>query len=234
MAHEEDPREARTGLKQRLVPALACCGLLILGASLIQGAGGQRTVGVFEGHTDVGFTHRAGSASYDAVRHEYTVTGSGADMWGDEDAFQFVWRRVSGDFTISAGVALQGKEGHEFRKAGLIVRQGLGASDAYADAIVHGNGRVSLQNRGYWRGDTAESSFPGFAADSLRLQRRGNKFSLSAADADRKFVPLGSVTVDLHDPVYVGLAVCSHDTGVLQTAVFSHVEFSGGSPATAK
>jgi hypothetical protein len=27
----------------------------------------------------------------------------------------------------------------------------------------------------------------------------------------------------LHDPVYAGLAVCSHDANILETAVFSNV-----------
>jgi hypothetical protein len=32
------------------------------------------------------------------------------------------------------------------------------------------------------------------------------------------------VTVVLKDPVYIGLAVCSHDANVLETAVFSNVK----------
>jgi hypothetical protein len=35
--------------------------------------------------------------------------------------------------------------------------------------------------------------------------------------------PGGPVTVALTGPVYVGLAVCSHDANVLETAVFSNV-----------
>lgn len=234
MVIEEKPRAARRGSKRSLVLAFACSALLILGVSVIRGAGGQGPVGVFEGHSDVGNTPRAGSASYDAVRHEYSVTGGGANMWGAEDAFHFVWRRVSGDVTLSAGVALQGKEGDPHRKAGLMIRQGLGSPDAYADAIVHGNGVTSLQYRVYAGGDTSEIAFPGAAAESLRLERHGNAFALFVAGADRKFTRVGSITVDLHDPVYVGLAVCAHDPGALQTAVFSRVEVATASPAPAK
>ena len=234
MAHEENPRATRSGSKQSLVLAFACSALLILGVSVIRGASGQQSLGVFEGQSDVGNTPRAGSASYDAVRHEYSVTGGGANMWGAEDAFHFVWRKVSGDVTLSAGVALLGKEGDPHRKAGLMIRQGLGSRDAYADAILHGNGLTSLQYRPYARAETSEFGLPGAAAESLRLERHGNVFALFVAGADRKFTRAGSVTVELHDPVYVGLAVCAHDPGALQTAVFSRVEVSGGSPAPAK
>jgi TolB protein len=234
MATDKNPRATQTALKQRLVLALACFGLLILGASLIHGAGGTGSVGVFEGQSDVGFTHRSGSASYDAARHEYLVTGSGDDMWFTQDGFHYVWRRVSGDVTISADVRLQGMEGNEFRKAGLMIRQGLGSREAYADVVIHGNGHTALQYRPYSGADTSELSFPGIWAESFRLERHGNMFSLSAAGADHKLAPLGSVMVELHNPVYVGLAVCSHDNGVLQTASFKQVEISSGSSAPAK
>jgi regulation of enolase protein 1 (concanavalin A-like superfamily) len=236
MATEENSRATRSGSKRSLVLVFACSALLILGVTVIRGASGQGPVGVFEGHADVGITGRAGSASYDAARHVYSVTGAGADMWGADDAFHFVWRKVSGDVTLSAGLALQSKEGHEYRKAGLMIRQGLGPHDAYGDAIVHGNGRTSLQYRVYAGGDTSEITFPGAAAESLRLERHGNTFALYLAGADRKFTRAGSVTVDLHDPVYVGLVVCSHDSGKLLTAVFSHVEVAAApsAPAPAK
>lgn len=35
---------------------------------------------------------------------------------------------------------------------------------------------------------------------------------------------VGSKDLTLHDPVYVGLAVCAHDAGRMETAVFSKVK----------
>src|SRR6266446_7113872 len=53
--------------------------------------------GIFEGHGDVGTVLHEGSAEYDAAKRSYTIAGSGENMWFGSDAFQFVWKKVSGD-----------------------------------------------------------------------------------------------------------------------------------------
>ena len=40
----------------------------------------------------------------------------------------------------------------------------------------------------------------------------------------QELTPAGPATVELTDPVYAGIGVCSHDATVLETAVFSNVE----------
>ena len=57
----------------------------------------------------------------------------------------------------------------------------------------------------------------------LRIERRGNTFTMLAGKPGEQLTPTGPATVTLKDPVYVGLAVCSHDANVLETAVFSNV-----------
>ena len=54
-------------------------------------------VGIFSAEQDIGATAKAGSAAFDADKHQYLVTGGGANMWMTNDAFHFVWTRVSGD-----------------------------------------------------------------------------------------------------------------------------------------
>src|SRR5438874_1531165 len=61
-------------------------------------------VGVFETHGDVGKPARAGAVEYDAERKIYLVTGGGKNMWGQEDAFHFVWKRMSGDVALTASI----------------------------------------------------------------------------------------------------------------------------------
>jgi TolB protein len=203
--------------------------LFVAGAAL-QGFGRAKRVGAFEDHSDVGVTPKPGSAIYDSKRREYRLIGGGANMWGTADAFHFVWKRVSGDMTLSASVSLQGTEGNPHRKAGLMIRQGLGPSDAYADALVHADGLTSLQFREKEDSDTLEVRAEATAPKFLRLERRGDNFTLSVADANRHFTRVGSAAVVLRDPVYVGLAVCSHDADALQTAIFSAVQLKTQAP----
>jgi regulation of enolase protein 1 (concanavalin A-like superfamily) len=204
-------------------PRIAGLLLLVTGA-VTQTSGEAQSVGAFEDHSDLGATPKSGSATYDSKSREYTVIGGGANMWGTADAFHMVWKRVSGDVTLTARVALQGPEGNAHRKAGLMIRQGLGPGDAYADAVVHGNGLTSLQYRETAGAETLEVRARGTAPRFLRLVRQGNRFTLFAADDKRHFNQLGYTNVVLYDPVYVGLVVCSHDADALQTANFRDVE----------
>jgi TolB protein len=197
---------------------------LFIAASATQTSGDAQRIGAFEDQPDVGVTPKSGSATYDSKSREYSVTGGGANMWGTADAFHFVWKRVSGDVTLTARVVLQGTEGNEHRKAGLMIRQGLGPGDAYADAVVHGNGLTSLQYRETAGAQTLEVRARNTAPRFLRLVRQGNRFTLFAADTKRHFTQAGYVNVVLYDPVYVGLVVCAHDAEALRTANFRDVE----------
>src|SRR5215510_11992761 len=77
--------------------------------------------GLFEEHTDVGSTKHAGSVAFDAARRAYTVTGGGANMWFTNDAFHFVWKKISGDVTLAADISFLGEGGEAHRKACLLV-----------------------------------------------------------------------------------------------------------------
>ena len=107
----------------------------------------SKMVGIFEGHEDVGTVLHPGSVEYDAAKGSYTIAGSGENMWFARDAFQFAWKKVSGDVTLTADISFIGKGVNEHRKAVLMVRQSLDADSAYADVALHGNGLTSLQYR---------------------------------------------------------------------------------------
>jgi TolB protein len=222
----DDVKEAMYGVgfarTRAITFVVLACALVWPGGRTVSGA--DERLGLFDGYTDVGSTPKAGSASYDSRLKEYTVTGGGANMWGTEDAFHYVWARVSGDITIAASVSLQGTTGNEHRKAGLMIRQGLGASDAHADVLIHGDGLTALQYREKPGAETREVRSEMASPAFVRLERRGNTYTLYIADEGRHFTKVGSVEVELQDPVYVGLAVCSHDADALQTAVFRKVE----------
>ncbi len=92
-------------------------------------------VGIFEDHADVGTALHAGSVEYDAAKRTYTVAGSGDNMWFASDAFQVVWKKVSGDVTLTADISFIGAGAEAHRKAILMIRQNLDA-----DSPVRGRG----------------------------------------------------------------------------------------------
>src|SRR5208282_4656770 len=105
-------------------------------------------LGLFTNEGSVGETPPGCRALYDPSKAEYRITGGGANMWAASDAFYFVWKKVSGDFTLTADIQWVGTSAAEHRKAVLIARQGLDPGSPYADAVSHGNGLTSLQFRG--------------------------------------------------------------------------------------
>ena len=60
----------------------------------------QNPIGVFENHEDVGTVLHPGSAIFDPAKATYVLRGSGENMWSIEDAFQFAWKKVSGDVEL--------------------------------------------------------------------------------------------------------------------------------------
>src|SRR4051794_16602068 len=85
----------------------------------------QSPIGVFDAQTDVGQVRHTGSASYDPRRQEYLVAGSGRNMWGSQDDFHFVWKRLAGNFILSTRARFLGAGVEAHRKIGWTIRPSL-------------------------------------------------------------------------------------------------------------
>lgn len=177
-------------------------------------------LGLFTGQSDVGKTPEKGSATFDESAKAYRVTGGGANMWFKEDAFHFVYKQITGDVALNADIAFEGEGKEPHRKAALMIRQNLEPDSAYADVAVHGDGLTSLQYRPSAGVDTGEFRLAMKAPKQVGIERRGNEITVWASDGSSKATN-GPVVVSMNGPVYVGLAVCSHNANVLETADFS-------------
>lgn len=183
-----------------------------------------QSVGIFDKSSDVGAVAHGGSAQFNPSNNEYRLTGSGANMWGQKDAFAFLWKKASGDLSLTARIRWVGEGKNPHRKAGWMIRQSMDEDSPYADAVVHGDGLTSLQFRTAKAGQTEETKSPLSAPAFIRIERHADVFSLSVSQDGKLYQPAGSLSVDLKDPLYVGLAVCSHDDTTTETAIFSNVE----------
>src|SRR5713226_7541462 len=188
-------------------------------------------VGIFESHGDVGTVLHPGSVEYDAAKRSYTIAGSGENMWFGNDAFQFVWKKVSGDVTLTADISFLGRGVNEHRKAVIMMRQSLDADSPYADVALHGSGLTSLQYREEKGAATHEIQANISAPARLRIEKRSAYFSLWLAEEKGEFhLASGSTRIVLKEPFYVGIGVCSHDKEVVERAVFSNVELKTAAP----
>ena len=208
---------------------LKLIGILVV--STIHLCGQNASVGIFEDHNDVGTVLHAGSVEYDAAQHTYTIAGSGENMWFATDAFQFVWKKVSGDVTLTADIGFLTKTGNEHKKAALMFRQSLDADSVYADVALHASGLTSLQFRDEKGAITREVQSNTSGPKRLRIAKRGDYVYMALASDGDPSPAGGWIRIPLQGPFYVGLGVCSHDKDVVEKAVFSNVELTQSTEA---
>ena len=182
-----------------------------------------RPLGAFTDQTDVGILHHAGGCTYDPDQQIYTITGAGANIWGTHDDFHYVWRRMTGNFIVTAQVNFVGKGVELHRKLGWMACTTLDPASPHLTTAIHGDGLTSLQLRRSTGARTEEVISTLTHADVIQLERRGNTYIMSVAHFGEPFVTTQIADLDLGEEIYVGLAVCSHNDEVLETAEFRNV-----------
>jgi hypothetical protein len=192
------------------------------------------SLGIFEGQADVGSVTPPGTLVYDPATHIYTITAAGANLWATLDAFHFVWKKVSGDISLTADIDFPVKTGNPnpHRKALLMFRQSLDADGVYADAAQHGSGLTALQYRLAQGATTQDIELDISSPKKLRIEKRGDTITMFLSMGSEPLHQVGSsIKLDLHETFYVGLGVCSHDVKVAEKAVFSNVDLKALPPA---
>ena len=188
--------------------------------------GQQNPVGVFEGHTDIGTNVKPGSATYVPETGQYIISGAGYNVWADHDEFQFVWKKMKGDFIISTRAEFLGSWVNYHRKVGVMARKSLDGNSPHVNTVEHGDGLTSLQFRRTSGAQTEEIKSKLTKANIIELERRGNTYIMRAAIYGEPYVTDSISGMDLGDDVYVGLFVGSHNADIVETGVFSNVRLT--------
>ena len=184
----------------------------------------QKDMGIFQGHGDIGEVKHKGWLKFNPADSTYTVSASGTNMWFHEDQLHYVWKKMSGDVTISADIELLGKGVNPHRKACLIIRQNLEPGSAYADVAVHGDGMTAIQYREVDGDITRELQSNIKSPKRVRIEKVGDYLFMSLATADAELKSSGgAIKVPFKAPFYIGLGVCSHNNDIVETAKFSKV-----------
>ena len=170
---------------------------------------------------DVNSTGIAGNASY--AGGTYTVSGAGADIWGTNDAFHFVRQTLAGDGAIIARVASQ-THTNAWAKAGVMLREASTSYSPHAATLITPVNGAAFIYRTSSGGASASANLAGpLAPYWVKTARNGDTFTgYVSADGD-VWTTLGSQTIAMGASIQAGLAVTSHDTAQLSTAVFDQV-----------
>jgi hypothetical protein len=174
--------------------------------------------------TDIGNPGLAGSASLS--NGTFTINGGGADIWGTSDAFHYVYQALSGDGTIIARVvSVQNTDG--WAKAGVMIRESLNANSTFVDMVITPGNGAAFQARTTTGGSAVHTPGPSASAPYwVELVRSGNSFTGYVSADGSTFTQVGSYTVSMVPDIYIGLAVTSHNNGLLNTSTFDNVSVS--------
>lgn len=206
-------------------------GLLFAAAFAFAHSLAAENLGQFAGHTDIGQIKHPGTVAYDGDKGTYTITGSGGNMWFNEDDFHFVWKKVSGNVALAATPAFVGHGTEAHRKAVLMIRQSLDPASPYVDVAAHADGLTSLQFRLEPGGNAAEIQTTAVKPHRVRIEKIGDTAYLSVAGENDALAPTGcSIRLPFTGEFYVGIGVCAHNADQVETIEFSGVEIS--TPAT--
>ena len=182
------------------------------------------TFGAFTNSDDVGAPPIKGSAEFDAATGQYKITGSGSDIWAKADQFHYLWREMSGNFSVTATAKFL-TDGNAHRKAVIMLRKSLDTDSPFVHLAIHGDGMAAVQFRTTKADNTNTVDFP---IDSpgvwkLKLVREGSTITMWIGKEGAPLRELGQTTNQLGSPVLVGLGVASHSQDALNTVQFSDV-----------
>jgi len=159
----------------------------------------------------------------------FTMTAEGVDIWNNSDQFHFAYKELSGAGTIIAKVESV-ENTHEWAKAGIMIRDTLEADSRHAMvAISPGNG-VWFGRRETAGGSSSSDNEAGITAPQwVKIERTVGGLVKAYYSADgTTWTQLGTPEpVTMNTPMYIGLALTSHNSGVVCEAKFSNVSFPG-------
>jgi regulation of enolase protein 1 (concanavalin A-like superfamily) len=209
----------RVGSRQRASVRVRCvAGLFVFALGAAVPVHGQGTsLPSSQLNQDIGSPRLGGAASYNAGT--YTIKGSGADIGGTADQFQFVFQPIAGDFDVSVRVGSVSAK-NTWAKVGVMARESLTADSTNAFALISAKRGYAFERRGL-TGSTTDmtSGGNGAAPGWLRLVRSGSQFDAYRSTDGKTWTLMGTDVIQMADSVFVGMAVTSHSTQSMATAV---------------
>ena len=203
--------------------------ICILAINLLVSFAPAKRIGVFRQSLDIGHPKMAGSTTFDKRTKTYTLTGAGYNIWFARDEFQYLFRKMDGDFTITADFEFVGPGTDLHRKVGWMVRESLDEDASHLSAVAHGDGLTVLQWRvakGAAMRDPQDEIFsPEKNVQTVQLERKGTTYTMRVAKKGAEFQLVGSHEMaNLSGEVLVGPFICSHNPDKIEEATVRNVQ----------
>jgi hypothetical protein len=149
------------------------------------------------------------------------IKASGDDIWNNKDNFHYSYQVIQGDFEIITRViSLDNTD--QWAKAGIMARWSLTDVSKNVFLCVTSQNGISFHGRAEKNSNTLDiNRAEGINAPYwLKLVRKGDVFNGFISADGIHWTDAGKTTMALPRNIYVGLAVTSHNDGVICTAKF--------------
>jgi len=158
----------------------------------------------------------------------YTMTARGADIWGTSDEFHFAFKELSGAGAIVAKVESV-RNTNNWAKAGVMIRDALEPGSAHGMMVVSPAQGVAFQRRteaGNTSDGTTEAGIT--APQWVKIERDLGGFITASYSSDNvTWTPIGGQVISMNSPMYIGLALTSHNPSMTGEVTFSNVQITG-------
>ena len=157
----------------------------------------------------------------------YKIKGIGSDIYGKYDEFNFVYKEHTGAVKIIARIDSLEESADPFAKAGIMIRDTLDANARYAALLMTPENGVRYQYRSITN-DSTERQFDPNVSVPYWVKFERTSGGLLRSYYSENGVDWTSFTlrqVSMANPIYIGLAVTSHDPLAACEAQFSNVSF---------
>ncbi len=171
---------------------------------------------------DIGSPGVAGSASYSSG--VFTISGSGADIFGTSDQFNYAYLSAGTNLSVVTRVASI-NAANAWAKSGAMIRASTAANSAYFGIYVTPGNGVSVQCRTATAASAVDlGRFTGVTAPYwVKAVRSGSSFKGYYSANGNTWTLLASTNITMANTVDAGLAVCAHDNTALNTSTFDNV-----------
>ena len=188
-----------------------------------------------EGVTELSLWFRGNPASVGSFVEgpvgTYTMTGSGADIWGQSDQFHYAFKTLTGAGSIVARVESL-TDTHPSAKAAVMIRETLAPDSMYWLVAVRpgSNGVIAEYRDETGQGAQQMDSLTGITAPYwVKIERdiAGN-FTAYSSDNGSTWQMLGQpIPFQMAANAHIGLAVTAHNATATCEAKFSNVTIIG-------
>jgi len=159
------------------------------------------------------------------------LPGAGADIWNTSDEFTYAYKTLTGDGALVVRVVSNGTGTNEWAKGGVMIRDSLNGGSTHAMmAITAGGGNgASFQYRAAADGaSTAVDSGVAIAPPYwAKIERFADTLTGYVSADGKTWSQIGTTPITMTDPVYIGLCVTSHESGVDRTYQFDSITATG-------